>query len=86
MSPEKMVRMANQIATFFSSQPGGEQAKEVAGHLRAFWEPRMLRQLEAHVDAGGEGLSPLVIEAERILRGVPAAVGHEEGAAVTTSG
>ncbi len=26
MSPEKMVMMANQIATFFRSQPGTDQA------------------------------------------------------------
>ena len=64
----KLVRMANQIATFFGSQPGETQAAEVAGHLKAFWEPRMLSALYAHVDAGGEGLSPLVLEAVGRLR------------------
>jgi formate dehydrogenase subunit delta len=60
--------MANQIAGFFASQPGSSQAAEVAGHLRAFWEPRMLQALYAHVDAGGEGLSPLVLQAVERLR------------------
>jgi formate dehydrogenase subunit delta len=64
----KLVTMANQIATFFASQPGTTQAAEVAGHLKAFWEPRMLQALYAHVDAGGEGLSPLVLKAVERLR------------------
>lgn len=63
MSPEKMVHMANQIATFFKSQPGKDQAARVAAHLRDFWEPRMRDQLKAHVAAGGEGLDDLVVEA-----------------------
>lgn len=63
MSPEKMVHMANQIATFFKSQPGEDQAERVAGHLRDFWEPRMRDQLKAHVAKGGDGLDDLVIEA-----------------------
>lgn len=71
MSPEKLVQMANQIATFFRSQPGEDQAERVAAHLRDFWEPRMIEALGAHVAAGGEGLDPLaaaalaLIEAER---------------------
>jgi formate dehydrogenase subunit delta len=64
----KLVRMANQIATFFQSQPGPGQAAEVAGHLKAFWEPRMLRALLAHAEGGGEGLSPLAREAVDRLR------------------
>ena len=65
---QKLVRMANQIATFFATQPGETQAAEVAGHLKAFWEPRMLQALYAHVDAGGAGLSPLVLRAVERLR------------------
>jgi formate dehydrogenase subunit delta len=64
----KLVRMANQIATFFASQPGAAQDADVAAHLKAYWEPRMLRALYAHVDGGGEGLSPLVIRAVARLR------------------
>ena len=68
MSPDKMVRMANQIAMFFHSQPGDGQAARVAAHLKDFWEPRMLQQLYAHADAGGDGLDPLVLEAVGQLR------------------
>ncbi len=64
----KLARMANQIATFFATQPGPDRAAEVAGHLRAFWEPRMLRALLAHAEGGGEGLSPLAREAVDRLR------------------
>lgn len=65
MSPEKMVRMANQIATFFRSQPGDDQAARVAAYLRDFWEPRMRAQLKEHVANGAADLDALVIEAAR---------------------
>ncbi|GAW33845.1 NADH-dependent formate dehydrogenase delta subunit FdsD [Roseovarius sp. A-2] len=64
MSPEKMVHMANQIATFFKTQPGTDQAARVAAHLTDYWEPRMLDQLHAYVADGGQGLDGLVIAAE----------------------
>lgn len=68
MSPDKMVRMANQIATFFESQPDADRAGRVAAHLKEFWEPRMLEQLDTHVQAGGDGLSPLALDgAKRVL-------------------
>jgi formate dehydrogenase subunit delta len=60
---DTLVYMANQIATFFQTQPGHVQAAETADHIRAFWEPRMRRAIIAHLHAGGEGLSPLAREA-----------------------
>ncbi len=63
MQPEKMVMMANQIATFFQTQPGDDRAERVAAHINDFWEPRMRAQLLEHAGAGGEGLSPLALEA-----------------------
>ncbi|MGH1355520.1 MAG: formate dehydrogenase subunit delta [Thalassovita sp.] len=68
MSPEKMVMMANQIATFFNTQPGEDQAERVADHLNDFWEPRMRAQLAAHIEKGGEGLDPLILSAFTFLR------------------
>ena len=65
MSPEKMVTMANQIADFFKTQPGEDQAERVADHLRDFWEPRMRDQLRDYVAKGGEGLDELAIAAAR---------------------
>lgn len=65
-----LVRMANQIATFFAAMPDRNQAvDDVAGHLRKFWEPRMRRQLltflEQHPDGQGAEihLDPIVLEA-----------------------
>ncbi len=68
MSPDKLTRMANQIATFFETQPDADKAGRVAAHLKEFWEPRMLDQLAAHLEQGGDGLSPLALEgSKRVL-------------------
>lgn len=72
MSPDKINRMVNQIATFFESQPDDDKAGRVADHLKEFWEPRMLDQLAAHVKDGGEGLSPLALEGCKRVLGLPA--------------
>lgn len=60
---QKLVYMANQIATFFEAMPPDEAATGVADHLNKFWEPRMRRQLFEIIDRGGDGLKPLVLEA-----------------------
>jgi formate dehydrogenase subunit delta len=73
MQPEKLARMANQIATFFLSQPEAERAKGVANHINKFWEPRMRREFFAMVDTGGDGLLPLVVEASKQINRPPAA-------------
>ena len=69
MSPEKMVYMANQIATFFKTQPGIDQAEKVAGHIRDFWEPRMREQLFRFAETGADGLDPVVMTSIRLLQG-----------------
>ena len=61
----KIVRMANQIATFFLSQPEAVRVPGVSNHINKFWEPRMRRQFFEIVDAGGGDLLPLVIEASK---------------------
>ncbi|TDK41344.1 formate dehydrogenase subunit delta [Antarcticimicrobium luteum] len=63
MSPDKMIYMANQIATFFKSQPEADKPAKVAAHLNDFWDPRMRRKLLDHVAQGGKGLDPIVIAA-----------------------
>ncbi|MBV2183009.1 MAG: formate dehydrogenase subunit delta [Rhizobium sp.] len=65
---EKLVRMANQIATFFLSQPEAVRVEGVANHINKFWEPRMRRDLFEHIDQGGEGLMPLVMEASKVIK------------------
>ncbi len=60
MAPDKLVIMANQIGTFFTSQGPDKAAAEIAGHLKKFWEPRMRAAIIAYLRAGGEGLKPEV--------------------------
>ena len=67
MKAERMVHMANQIALFFQTEPHDEAITHVAGHLKQFWEPRMLRQLHAYIGEGGVGLHNLVLEAAKTL-------------------
>lgn len=57
---EHLVKMVNDIADYFASEPDrAAAASGIAAHLRRFWEPRMRRRIAAHLDAGGEGLSEL---------------------------
>lgn len=74
--PDKLVYMANQVATFFASQRGDAAAAQTADHLKAFWTPSMRAALFAHLEAHeGGGLSPVALAAARILQtGRPGAV------------
>lgn len=45
MVEAKIIRMANQIATYFDSRPEAERAVGIAAHINDFWEPRMRTQL-----------------------------------------
>ncbi|AYG60764.1 formate dehydrogenase subunit delta [Rhizobium jaguaris] len=63
----KLVYMANQIATFFKTQPANEAVPGVATHINKFWEPRMRRQLFELIDHGDSGLNPLVLEAASLI-------------------
>jgi formate dehydrogenase subunit delta len=64
----KLVYMANQIATFFASQPSKEAAQGVATHINKFWEPRMRRQLFEILEEQDNGLDALVLEAAPLIR------------------
>jgi formate dehydrogenase subunit delta len=62
------VRLANDIAAQFRHLPADRAAEEIARHVRSFWDPRMVRSLLAHVDAGGADLDPLAATAAEQLR------------------
>ena len=48
---DNLIRMANQIGTFFDSMPDQKEAREgIAQHLKKFWDPRMRRNLMARAD------------------------------------
>ncbi|MBX9468486.1 MAG: formate dehydrogenase subunit delta [Rhizobium sp.] len=59
----KIVRMANQIATFFLSQPEQVRVDGVATHINKFWETRMRRRFFDMIDEPDAGFLPLVVEA-----------------------
>ena len=67
MKPEKLIRMANQIGTFFEAMPDREQAVAgVVAHIQRNWEPRMRTELQEHVSRNGDGeLLPVVRDALR---------------------
>lgn len=68
-SPEqRLVYMANQIGKFFQSQGHDKAVPGVADHIRKFWDPRMRKQIYAHLAAGGAGLDPNVREAIASLK------------------
>lgn len=77
MDARKLVKMANEIASFFEGEPDRAVVLEgVAGHLKRFWDPRMRRELLRWVDEHhGEGLKDSVRAAidthrEKLLGGV----------------
>jgi formate dehydrogenase subunit delta len=93
MPADKLVTMANQIGTFFTSQGESQAVAGTATHLKKFWDPRMRAAIIAHLRAGGEGLRPevrLAVEALASEAGTPGgaaspaskeANGSEEGKA-----
>ena len=64
-SDEKLVRMANQIASFFRSYPDEEAVTGIYKHVVAFWTPKMIRSLESCLSDMGERVDPLVARAIR---------------------
>ena len=64
-----LIKMANDIASFFEAEPDvSKGAKGVAQHLKNFWDPRMRREILAHVEGGGAGLVPTALAAVRLLK------------------
>ncbi|MBA4743235.1 MAG: formate dehydrogenase subunit delta [Azoarcus sp.] len=55
MNIQTLIKMANQIGTFFEPEVALEvAADDTANHIHRFWDPRMRRALIAHVDANGD--------------------------------
>jgi formate dehydrogenase subunit delta len=68
METRDMVRMANQIATFFKAYGHDEAIADIADHINRFWEPRMRVAFFDHLAAGGEGFDLLVRDSARLVR------------------
>ena len=65
MDIQRLVKMVNDIAAFFEAESDkSKAAKNIADHLKNFWDPRMRRQILSYVDdQQGAGLKRLVLEA-----------------------
>ncbi len=63
MNVQKLVKMVNEIASFFEAEPDRDVAMEgVAGHIKRFWDPRMRREIVRFVEEqGGEGLKEMAL-------------------------
>lgn len=64
----RIIRMANQIGTFFMSKPHEEGVAGTAEHINKFWEPRMRRQFFEVFDADRDAYLPIVRDAASHVR------------------
>jgi len=69
MNIDLLIKMANEIGDFFAGTTDPDQAaRDVANHLRRFWEPRMRAQmLKYYEERQGAGLSDLARNAVGLL-------------------
>ena len=61
MNIDLLIKMVNEIGDFFAGTTDAEQAaRDVANHLRRYWEPRMRAQIIGYLEQRqGAGLSEL---------------------------
>ena len=72
MNIERLVAMANDIAAFFDAEPDKAVATEgVRFHISRFWDPRMRREIKAHLEGGGAGLTVTAKSAVALLANSP---------------
>jgi formate dehydrogenase subunit delta len=69
MNIDLLIKMANQITDFWEGEAGQEVAvKEVATHLRRYWEPRMRAQMITYYhERQGSGLNDVAKAAVGVL-------------------
>lgn len=62
MDIDNLVHMVNRIGEFFQAMPDTQQAQlDLAEHIRKYWEPRMRKALNLHLEStGGQDLQPFV--------------------------
>ena len=67
MNNDNLIRMANQIGAFFESMPDRQEAsKDLATHIKKFWDPRMRRAFLELIDGNaGAQISDIVRTAVR---------------------
>lgn len=65
---ERLVRMANQIARNFEIHGSEAATSQTATHIKKFWAPSMREDINAHIEAGAEGLSEIALAALQALK------------------
>ena len=75
MNIDLLIKMTNEIGEFFAGTADAEQAaRDVASHLRRFWDPRMRAQIISYYQQRqGAGLSDLAKSAVALLAAAAAA-------------
>ena len=68
MQHSDMIRMANQIASFFNGSGPEAAVNDAAEHINKFWDPRMRGVLIAHLDQGGAELDPTILKAAALIK------------------
>jgi formate dehydrogenase subunit delta len=72
MDAQRLIAMANDIAAFFDSEADKAVAAEgVRFHITRFWDPRMRREIVAHLRGGGAGLTATAKSAVALLTNSP---------------
>jgi formate dehydrogenase subunit delta len=69
MNIDLLIKMTNEISEFFGTASEPDQAaRDVAAHLRRYWEPRMRAQmLDYYEQRQGAGLTQLARSAVAVL-------------------
>ena len=68
MQHQDMIRMANQIASFFNGSGPEVAVRDAAEHINKFWDPRMRSVLIAHLEWGGDGLDETIVKAASLIK------------------
>jgi formate dehydrogenase subunit delta len=70
MNIDLLVKMANEIGDFFAGTTDKDgAARDVANHLKRYWEPRMRAQmLKYYEERSGAGLSDIAKSAVGLLQ------------------
>jgi formate dehydrogenase subunit delta len=72
MHIDYLIRMANDIAAFFSADPEEDAAENIRQHLKRYWDPRMKAQIVAHYnETRGASLEGPVLAAVKLLAEEP---------------
>ncbi|PCH52237.1 MAG: formate dehydrogenase [Cellvibrionales bacterium] len=60
---DHLVKMANQIAAGVPVSSTEAKIESTAAHISKFWTPVMIKQIAEFIGRGGEGLTPVAVEA-----------------------